>query len=155
VFAIDQRLRGLPASREQVTAVYHSVNTPHLAIPGKPAGPAQAFIVGFRGAAGVAMFVYLYLAESQDCAVYVPERRSRDEDTKADQTADALGFVESMGFIMDDLNFAALPREEQDRHLRTLPVFLADPRLAATSQPSNTRQPKTPQDKLGRLFSWF
>ena len=154
MFAIDQRLRGLPASREQVTAVLHSINAPHVAIPGKAAGPAQAFIVGFRGAAGVAMFVYLYLAEAQDCAVYIPEKRREPRET-SDPQADALAFVESMGFIMDDLNFPALPREEQDRLLRTLPVFLADPRLAAANQPSKTSQPKTPQDKLGRLLSWF
>ena len=154
MFAIDQRLRGLPASREQVAAVLHSVNAPHLAIPGKPAGPAQAFIVGFRGAAGVAMFIYLYLAEAQECAVYIPERH-RGDPPPTDPQADALAFVESMGFIMDDLSFSGLPREEQDRLLRTLPVFLADPKLAPSSQASKASQPKTPQDKLGRLLSWF
>lgn len=155
MFLIDQRLRGLPASREQVTALLHSINAPHLAIPGKPAGPAQAFIVGFRGASGVAMFIYLYLAEAQECAVYVPERRRGEPSATSDAQAEAMAFVESMGFIMDDLSFPALPREEQDRLLRTLPVFLADPRLAPSNQASKTSQPKTPQDKLGRLLSWF
>jgi hypothetical protein len=155
VFAIDQRLRGLPASREQVAAVHHSINTPHVAIPGKRAGPAQAFIVGFRSAAGVAIFVYLYLTETQDCAVYLPQRHTPDGGNAPDAQADALAFVESMGFIMDDLSFPSLPREEQDRLLRTLPVFLADPRLVASGQPSKANEAKTPQDKLGRLLSWF
>jgi hypothetical protein len=42
VFSIDDRIRGLPANREQVVALFQSINAPHLAIPGKQAGPAQA-----------------------------------------------------------------------------------------------------------------
>ena len=75
MFTLDERIRGLPAAKEQVVAVYHSINSPHLAIPGKKAGPAQASIVGLRGTHGFAVFIYLYLPESQDCAVYASDRR--------------------------------------------------------------------------------
>ncbi|MBX5480926.1 MAG: social motility and stimulation tgl protein [Myxococcaceae bacterium] len=155
MFNVDQRLRGLPASREQVVAVYQSINAPHLAIPGKQAGPAQAFIVGLRGSAGLAVYVYLYLAETADCAVYVPDRRNLSVEEFAGEEAEALGFVESMGFIMDNLNFRTLSVADQERLLKTLPVFLKDPKLMpAAAQPKKAAEP-SPAAALGRLFASF
>lgn len=156
MFNIDQRLRGLPASREQVVSVHTSINQPHLAIPGKQAGPAQAFIVGLRGSAGLAVFVYLYLAETADCAVYVPDRRNLSVEEFASEESDAQAFVESMGFIMDNLNFRTLSTPDQDQLLKTLPVFQKDPRLAAPPvHTARAPEPAAPQGSLGRLFASF
>ena len=130
MFTIDERYRGLPASREQVISLHQSLNAPHLAIPGKKAGPAQAFIVGLRGASGFGCFVYLYLAESADCAVYVSGKRNASAEEYQDEEYDALGFVESMGFMMDNANWRSLPPARQDELLKTLPVFFKDPKLS-------------------------
>ena len=73
MFTLDERLKGLPAVKEQVVQLYQSLNQPHLAIPGRNAGPAQAFVLGLRGPSGFAVFVYLYLQDSGECAVYVPD----------------------------------------------------------------------------------
>ncbi len=130
MFTIDERYRGLPASREQVISLHQSLNAPHLAIPGKKAGPAQAFIVGLRGGQGIGVFVYLYLAESADCAVYVSGKRNATPEDYTDEENDALGFVESMGFMMDNANWRSLPPPRQDELLKTLPVFFKDPKLS-------------------------
>jgi len=156
VFTIDQRLRGLPASREQVVSVYQSLNQPHVAIPGKQAGPAQAYIVGLRGSAGLALFVYLFLPEVGDCAVYVSDRRNLGAEEFAAEEQEALAFTESMGFMMDQVNFRALPLPQQDELLRTLPVFMKDPRLAPRAPTVKGPSPESPpQEKLGRLFAAF
>ena len=75
MFTIDERVKGLPALKEQVMSLYESLNQPHLAVPGRQAGPARAYILGLRGPSGFAVFVYLYMPESGQCAVYVPEKR--------------------------------------------------------------------------------
>src|SRR5689334_18901636 len=108
MFTLDEKIRGVPASREQVVALYQSISTPHLAIPGKQAGPAQAYIVAARLSAGFAVFVYLYLSEQPDCAVYLPEKRAVPAEQFDEAVAEALGFVESMGFMMDNMNFRGL-----------------------------------------------
>jgi len=155
VFSIDERLRGLPAAREQVVALHQSLNSPHLAIPGKQAGPAQSYIVGIRGANGFAVFVYLYLPESVDCAVYSSGRRNLSaEDYQADE-ADALAFVESMGFMLDNLNFRGLPVERQDELVKTIPLFFRDPKLAPNSVGDKKRTDQNPSVALGRLFASF
>ena len=52
MFNIDERLKGLPAVKEQVVQLYQSLNQPHLAIPGRKAGPAASFVLGLRGPSG-------------------------------------------------------------------------------------------------------
>lgn len=158
MFTYDERIRGLPASREHVASLHVSLNTPHLAVPGKAAGAAQAFIVGLRGSQGFGVFVYLFLSDSQDCAVYVNQRRNVSAEEFQSQEADALGFVESMGFIMDNLNFRSRSAEEQGGLLRTLPVFQRDPRQAPPRQPTPTPEGVVGNNaagSLGRLLSSF
>jgi hypothetical protein len=157
VFTYDERIRGLPASREQVLSLQASLNSPHLAIPGKAAGPANAYVLGLRGTQGFAVFVYLYLGETQDCAVYLPERRNAGPEDFRAQEADALAFVESMGFMMDNLNFRGRSPAEQDELLRTLPVFLRDPRLASGSSSGKPAvdEKKAAAAALGRLLASF
>ncbi|MBI3185080.1 MAG: social motility and stimulation tgl protein [Myxococcales bacterium] len=152
MFAIDDRLRGLPATRDQVVAVHQSINSPHLAVPGKRAGPAQAYIVGLRSGAGFSVYVYLHLGDSGDCAMYVPSRRNLGPEEYQQQENDALGFVESMGFMMDNMNFRGLTPEDQEEMLKALPVFQREPRA-----PSGEKGPSRPSKSvlLGRLLASF
>lgn len=167
MFTIDERLRGLPAAKEQVVLLYQSLNQPHLAIPGRKAGPAMAFILGLRGPAGFACFVYLYMPQSGESAVYVPGNGTVPAERFAGEEAEALGFVESMGFIMDNLNFTARPPPEQDTMIHTLPVFLREPPppqqpggtfgQAAGARPPSTQgtQPSVSSQLVAKVFSSF
>jgi type IV pilus assembly protein PilF len=157
MFTFDERIRGLPAVKEQVVQVHQSLNSPHLAVPGRRAGPSTAWVLGLRGQHGYAVFVYLYLSDSGECAVYAPQNRQLAAEAFAGEESDALAFVESMGFIMDNLNFKARTVDEQDQMLSALPVFQREP--PAPHQRAGT--PGAPAAKpsgavsLGKLFSAF
>ncbi len=160
MYSIDERLRGLPAVKDQVVQLYQSLNQPHLAIPNRKAGPASAFVLGLRGPSGFAVFVYLYMPQSGESAVYVPSNGTVPAEQFQGEEAEALGFVESMGFIMDNLNFRGRPADEQETLIRTMPVFQRE--APAASQPSSPGQaPKTGSGghasvvQLGKLFSAF
>ena len=133
----------------------------HLAIPGKKAGPALASIVGLRGAHGFAVFIYLYLPESQDCAVYASDRRNLSPDEYQQEEQEALAFCESMAFMVDNANFRALPPDQQDDMIKTMPVFQKDPKLAArrpgaaVQGGAAAKSGPDPAQVLGRLFSSF
>ncbi len=127
MYTIDERLKGLPAAKEQVVQLYQSLNQPHVAVPGWQAGPATAFVLGLRGPTGYAVFVYLHLGDSGECAVYVPSNGAVPPERYQAEEAEALAFVESMGFIMDNLNFRGRPPDEQDQFVRALPVFQREP----------------------------
>lgn len=152
MFTYDERIKGLPVNRDQVVTLHASLNNPHVAIPGKQAGPAQAFISGLRGGSGLTVFIYLHLAETQDCAVYVSDRRSLAPEEFEEEELVAQQFVESMGFMMDNLNFRSLDAARQDELMKSLPLFLKDPRLAAARHGRSEAQRK-PNNALGRLLS--
>jgi Tfp pilus assembly protein PilF len=164
MYSIDERLKGLPAVRDQVVQLYQSLNAPHLAIPGRKAGPAMAFVLGLRGPSGFAVFVYLYLQQSGESAVYVPSSGTVPAERYESEEAEALGFVESMGFIMDNLNFRGRPPEEQETIIRTMPVFMREPPppaplgqspQAAARPGTGPRPAATDVVQLGKLFSAF
>ncbi len=155
MFNIDPRIRGIPAGRDQVVALFQSINAPNLAVPGKQAGPAQAFVVGVRGQGGLAVFVYLYLAESQDCAVYAPRKRNLTPEAYRTEEAEAMAFVESMGFMMDNMNYPGLSADDKDQMIKTLPVFQKDPKLVQAPRGKAAGGKLSPAAALGRLFASF
>jgi hypothetical protein len=161
MFTLDPRIRGIPAHREQVLAFFQSINQPHVVIPGKQAGPAQAYIVGLRSQAGLNALVYLYLGDANDCAVYTSSQRNVGPDQYSKLEAEAVSFVESMGYMMDNMNFTALPYPEQEDLMRTLPVFMKDPSIikptaakASSSSPGPSSK-AVPAASLGKIFSAF
>lgn len=160
MYSIDERLRGLPAVKDQVVQLYQSLNQPHLAIPNRKAGPASATVLGLRGPSGFAVFVYLYMPQSGESAVYVPSNGTVAAELFQGEEAEALGFVESMGFIMDNLNFRGRPPDEQETMIRTLPVFQREPPApSAVGAPGQPAKPGTGGHasvvQLGKLFSAF
>jgi Tfp pilus assembly protein PilF len=168
MFTFDERLKGLPALKEQVMSLHESLNQPHLAVPGRTAGPAKAYILGLRGPSGFAVFVYLYLPESAEAAVYVPQNRAASAEQFEGEETEALAFVESMGFIMDNLNFRTRPAHEQDTMMKSFPVFQRDPKALPsrpTSQPGvKVQGAQAVQEKaqkngtaqaIGKLFGSF
>ncbi|MBJ6765190.1 social motility and stimulation tgl protein [Myxococcaceae bacterium JPH2] len=154
MFTIDERYRGLPASREQVLALHTPLNTPHVAIPGKQAGAAQAFVVGLRGGQGAGVFIYLYLADAEDCAVYVSGRRIQNAEEFREDESDALAFLESLGFMMDNANWRAMATAQQDELLRTLPVFFKDPKHVPAVK-ARAEEKRNVATTLGRFLAAF
>jgi Tfp pilus assembly protein PilF len=77
------------------------------------------------------------------------------------EEAEALSFVESMGFIMDNLNFRGRPPEEQDELIRTTPAFQREPPAPSEEIPGlpSTARPGTGKSPgvivLGKLFAAF
>jgi type IV pilus assembly protein PilF len=155
VYTLDERLKGLPALKEQVVSLHQSLNQPHLAIPGRKAGPSIGYVLGLRGPSGFAVFVYLHLPDSGECAVYVPAAGTVAADKFEAEEANALSFVESMGFMMDNLNFRGRAPEDQDALLKTLSVFQREPRPKAVTPSGGGKPVTSPNQTLGKLFSAF
>jgi hypothetical protein len=105
----------------------------------------QGYIVGVANAAGtITVFVYLHLTETHDSVVYLDAERLRVSPAQyADVEGDAIAFVESMGFMLENLNYQALPPEQQERLVKTLPCFLAEPQRAAAAAGGEPRSGST------------
>ena len=103
------------------------------------------------------------MQQSGESAVYVPSNGTVPAEQFQSEELEALGFVESMGFIMDNLNFRGRPPDEQDTIIRTMPVFMREPPPPAPSgtglgQPGNGKPATGGHSsvvQLGKLFSAF
>jgi hypothetical protein len=153
MYAADPRINFVPASQEQVVAIVASLNKPLIAVPGRAAQEVQAFVIGAGNNAGsYTLFVYLFLTESCEAVVYVDHERLRIEPGDYPQAeAEALAFVESMGFMLEALNWRQLTSEQQAQLMRSLPCFSSD----LESSPGSRGRAESPQVRLARLFAAF
>jgi hypothetical protein len=149
MYELEPRVTHIAAAREHVARIYQSLNQPHLAIPGKGAQSCQAYVVGTRNADGsFTVWVFLHLIETEEGAVFLSDNRALAADQYAAEEADALSFLESMGFMADDLRFRERPLEEQESLVKTLPCFQKLTGKKKSTEPSKA-------EKLARLLASF
>jgi hypothetical protein len=131
VYRPDPSVRFVPATRESLVALVESINQPQVSIPGKPPQAVQGYLCALRNAGGsVTLHAALWLAESGESVVYVHEPRELRPGDYAAAEAEGVHFLESMGFMLDDLHWRNLAPEAQAHALARIPVFAA-PRPAA------------------------
>lgn len=136
MFRPEPRIRYLPVQREQVSALLESINQPQIQIPGRAAQAAVGHLCSLRNGNGTfSVYVSLHLPASGENVFYVREPHELPPDAYAEGERDALAFLESMGFMLDDLQFAKLAPAAQDELLRRIPPFAA-PAEASTSATS-------------------
>jgi hypothetical protein len=132
MFVVDPTVQHIQAGRDQIVTLVESINQPHVAVPGKPAQNAQAFVVGIRRPSGdFGLHVYLWLVQSQEAVVYSPEPRTVPLEDYREVELEALQFCESMGFMTEPVGFRTLAPEAQDELLSRLPPFREPARPAA------------------------
>ena len=121
---VDGSLDHIPAKRAHVVSLHESINQPLVNIPGYGAAPTGAFILGTRNDRGVfTVFVYLYQPQTRAVLIYVSEPRSLTAEQLGMEEKEAVRFVESMGFMVDDVGFQRLSTEEQRGVIERVRLF--------------------------------
>ncbi len=153
MYAADPRIAFVPASQDQVVSIVASLNRPLIAVPGKAAQEVQAFVVGAANDAGsYTLFVYLFLTESCEAVVYVDrERLSIAPEDYPQAEAEAVAFVESMGYMLEALSWRQLTRDQQAQLMRSLPCFSSD----LESSPAARGRAESSQVRLARFLAAF
>ena len=134
MFEPDPSIRYIPAGREQVVALVESINQPQVSIPGKEPQAVQGFLCGLRNQNGsFSIFVSLFLPKTGENVVYASERREVGMEEYRDVEVEGLHFLESMGFMLDNLNFRNLAQAQQVETLKRVPLF-QEPRPAGAAR---------------------
>jgi uncharacterized iron-regulated membrane protein len=153
LFRPDPRLTHVPATREQVVAVIESINQPQISIPGKQPQAVQAHIVGLRQQNGTfAIYVGLFLRQTGESVIYAHERPEIPLEAFREVEAEGLHFLESMGFMLDNVNYTKLAPEAQAQTLQRIPL-LHPQRPAAPPAAADVRA--SPRQALARLLAGF
>jgi hypothetical protein len=154
VFQPDPSIPWIPALREQVVAIVESINQPQVSIPGKASQQVFGHLVGIRNGNGsFSIYVALHLPKTGENVVYVHSRRQLTVEEYRDVEVEGLQFLESMGFMLDNLNFRNLAVDVQERTIKRIPLF-SEPRPVAAAAPAATSAAQDPS-RLGRLLASF
>ena len=157
MFKPEPAITHVPATREQVVAIVESINQPQVSIPGKAPQACAAHLCGVRNPNGTfSIFVALHLPKSGENVVYVHDRPQIGVESYRDVEVEALQFLESMGFMLDNLNFRNLGAEAQEQTLRRIPLF-SPPRPPPVAAPSAAGASPAGSDpaRVARLLAAF
>ncbi len=155
MFQPDPSIQSVPVMREQVVALIESINQPQVSIPGKPSQQVQGFLCGVRNANGTfSIYVSLFLPKSAENVVYVHDQRQLTLEQYRDVEIEGLHFLESMGFMLDNLNYRNLAAPLQESMLARIPMFSVPRPAAAPSAPAPAETGSAPS-RLARLLASF
>jgi hypothetical protein len=158
MFKPEPAIQYIPAIREQVVAVVESINQPPVSLPGKPAQPVTGHLCGLRNGNGtLSIFVVLHVPRTGENVVYVHDRRTLNVEEYREVEIEGLQFLESMGFMLDNLNFRNLAADVQDETLSRIPVFsppLAPAAAATAGAAAHTAAPGETA-RVARLLASF
>jgi len=124
MFHPEPSLTWVPATKDQVVAIIESINQPQVSVPGKPPQTVTGHLCALRNANGTfSIYVALHVPRTGENVVYVHERRQVTLEEYRDVEIEGLQFLESMGFMLDNLNFRNLSPEVQEQTVRRIPLF--------------------------------
>lgn len=134
---------------DRVVAIIESINTPNIAIPELGTEPTKAYLVGvLTPAGGAAIFCYLLLLDTNRPIIYISNPPEVALDHYPILESDSIQFVESMGFMLDNLNFRGRAPAEQVAIAETMPFFYEQqPRMAGTL-PSSAAGMVLPKEQI-------
>jgi hypothetical protein len=156
VYQIDPKLKSLSPQREQIVAVVESINQPQVIIPGRGPQAAQAYVAGLRNAnASFSIYIYLWLAQSKEAVIYSYHMPQFALEDYREAEAEALHFVESMGFMMENLNFRNLSADAQKEIYERVPVFSPTPQRAVEPVVEKAAPVEASDQKLAKLLAAF
>jgi hypothetical protein len=156
VFNPEPSTTWIRTSREQVVAIIESINQPQVSIPGKPSQQMFGYLVGIRNVNGTfSINVALHAPRTGENVVYAHEQRQLAVEQYRDVEIEGLQFLESMGFMLDNVNFRNLDATLQEQTLRRIPLFSA-PR-AVGEAPAAAARSSTASDRgrVARLLAAF
>ena len=122
MFQWDKSLKSLDVPAEQLTQLFRSMRDVQLALPGIPAQEASAYLCQYQGEDKVGTLVALHLHKNAELAIYVDTPREVFVEQAERALDQALVFVESIGFLMNDLDIQLLSAADRVMLWDSLPV---------------------------------
>jgi len=122
MFRWEKSFSSLAVPAGAVLHLFRSIRDVQLALPGLPAQEASAYLCQYATPRGVGTAAVFHLHKSSQLAFYLeaPHEVAADQaEAKLDQT---LVFVESMGFLLTDLDIQLLSDADRDLLWSALPL---------------------------------
>jgi len=136
-----------------ISVVYQSVNSVSVALPGLSAAMARAVIVGYKlESKRYAVVVALHLVDAGKHLLFMHDDPHLDPGGARRAATEAISFVESMGFFVENASWKDLDPVAQRELLANLLVFQPPTAEAKKKEAEALVDPRT---KLARLLVQF
>src|SRR5687767_999070 len=106
MFTIDPSFTHLAIKPERLIGIIQSINSATVMVPGMPSEQASAAIVAWDlGGGRIGLAIHLHYAKLGQAVMYVPQPKQVSAAELAEVTREAIEFLESMGFMLDNPGF--------------------------------------------------
>jgi hypothetical protein len=122
MFQWDKSIKTLDVAVGQVIQLFRSMRDVQLALPGLPAQEASAYLCQYQTSQGVGTTAIFALHKSGQLAFYVNTPREVGPEKAETMLDQALVFVESMGFLLTDLDIHLLTESDREMLWASLPL---------------------------------
>jgi len=149
MFQWDNALKDLDIDAGQLLQLFRSMRDVQLALPGIPAQEASAYLCQYQNGEKVGTLVALHLHKSAQLAIYVDTPREVSAEQAERALDQALVFVESIGFLMNDLDIQLHSASDRAMLWESLPLRKGGLK-AEPAVPVKGAQPSAPAAPLPR-----
>jgi len=126
MFVQEQQKYWVEAKPENVAYIASSVNRPVVVLTGKPPQPAQAYVGIVHSPRGYEIYVYLHCIHSNEGLLFRWDQGAVSKDNAPVVQKEAIGFAESMGFMMSDLRWREQNASGRADMFNSVPMFFQD-----------------------------
>lgn len=126
MFQWDKKLEGLGVSASRVVKLHRSISEMHIGLPGIGAEEAFAYLCVLTHQQGYRVVVAFHLQQSGRVAFYLNDGGTLKESQAAKVLEEGVGFIESMGFLLSDLDIDLRTPVERDVLWDSLPLKHGD-----------------------------
>ena len=141
MFRWEKTIQTLNIPVSKVLRLFRSMRDVQLALPGLPPQEASAFLCQYLTRRGVGTAAIFLLHKSGQFAFYVDDPRQVTVEQAAEVFDQAQVFVESMGFLLTDLDIQLLDEADRELLWSSLPLQqglgLAPPAAVAAPEPAS------------------
>lgn len=123
MFSSDPSITDLKVRERSLYKALFSTNIHQVATPELSAEDARCYILFFREGAGLSACIALYFLRTDRKMYYPWSQNPFPPDAIAEVEGEARGFVEDMGFVLDEINFAGLSLDEKNRWIGEQDLF--------------------------------
>lgn len=122
MFSWDKSLTQIDVVVSQVVHLFRSMRDVQIALPGAPVQQATAFLCQYEQGGGVETVAAFHLLKTNQLAFYCSDPRRVGADKAENMLDQGLNFVESMGFLLSDMDIHLLDEGDREMLWDSLPL---------------------------------
>jgi hypothetical protein len=123
MFTADPNITDLQVKEKGIHKILFSMNIHQVATPELSAEDARSYVIFFREGSSLSAYIGIYFMRTDRRFYYSYTANPFPFEGLSDVEDEARGFVEDMGFVLDEINIGGMSLDEKNRWLDEQPMF--------------------------------